>query len=186
MFFQEPDVSKKPKQATEFSVTKFGEPLHKIQPRPYKKLSYSELVCTDEEKFHICLIIRGIAEQGYIQLLNNKSTFDEWKEKVKRVHPLKFLEFIFQNSDLSEHMVAIIGDFAKGMYFANELSANLQARHAVDDVVVHIPDFAAKLALPVKVLHDYCVKEKWQSLLFYLVEQKNPPKNGNTLQEQDN
>ena len=133
-------------------------------PRDEQFPSYSELVCTDQDKAIIYEIITELAEHGKISLLFKQGYIKDLGAQIQHVHPLKFLSTIVTHPYLVSCLAEIFDDFFKRDGFMDGLGPRLSKEAEMGKLGQYIEDFANEVRVPKERLIIFFRNHDWEGL----------------------
>jgi hypothetical protein len=135
------------------------------------KLNYCELPCSEECRKKIDDLITGIASDNLVNLLLEYQRFSTLgKEIDAKVYPLKFLEVIFTDKKLKEHLISLRNDFLKWPYFLQGIADKLDVESKKEGFSELLKGFSEKVNVPLEKLQPFCDQKEWQKLIDSLID----------------
>lgn len=135
--------------------------------------------CTPKEKAGITKLTTSMAKYSWPELLTHRSSLKKIGDEINDVHPLRLLEEIFKNKNLTGafHTVRsrslVWSEYSSGLYESLETEtkkSNLK--------MAHIEDFAKSLKIDPALIAPSIQKKRWSDFLDILFKQF--PRQGNT------
>lgn len=130
--------------------------------------TYFELICTENDRLIIHDIISTVGGKKKLSLLLDQSRLWELEQKIKHVHPLKFLETIFLDPHLKDCLNKILSDRFKRVPFMQGLGPSLTREQENGRLDVFIDDFASELGVPKEPLVRFFGSRDWEGLVRFL------------------
>lgn len=152
-------------------------PIVKFPPggKPSGVVSYSHLVCTQEDRDHIYEIVSTLAEEGKVSLLFKQNHLKEIGLQIAHVHPLKFLSVVFTNPYLKECMALIYDDsfkrngFIDGSGSTGGIGSSLTRESEKGTIDAYLKDFCDEVKVPVRAVKEYCQNRDWEGFVQVLL-----------------
>ncbi len=160
----------------------FTLPIEKLAPLaiikiPNGKLAekYDELICTPEDVINIQELIQTLGTHGKIDLfLHHEKRLRTIEQKIRHVHPLKFLAVIFRDPVLKSHMKKVYGDFFIQKNFLDNLSTNLNNEIEKRKIYPFLTDFCKEISQKEMDIKPFVDRKDWKGLVNFLTY---PPEN---------
>ena len=126
---------------------------------------------TEQEKADIRYIIITLANKSLTKLYQNKSHLDHVGDRIKPVHPLTFLEYVFTNDEL------IVGirnirkrgwvwdDFISGL--KGSLKDELEKNNLQDEFII---EFANKIEIDISSIYPTIQNQQWVEFVDTLIK----------------
>lgn len=138
--------------------------------------SYYSLPISDADQQNIDELIRTMGNSGYWDLIKKKKKMDRLGDKVRHVHPLRFLGHVFSRSHLKGAMVKIMDDrlkrrgflngHGKKEGFAHRISREMQS----NNLMQYLPGFSQCLGVNEEEISRFFYHHDWEGFLRYLVK----------------
>lgn len=158
-------------QTASFPLSPFAS-IIKIPPQiEQKELSYSELVCTDQDRLIIYEIILTVASSNVLKLGIKESYLRKLQEQILHVHPMKFLTSIFNHSELRACMPGIFDSSFKRWGFMDGLAPSMDREAAKGKLLQYLEDFAREIGVTVEELKPFFLSQKWEEMVYHLIDQ---------------
>lgn len=136
------------------------------------------LLATPQNREDVAYIIESLS-QGVVHLLCNKQQIEGAGDQIKNLHPLKFLEIIFSDSNLSQHISTTQKNFIKRPWreFISNLQNNMVREKEQKNLSRYIKPFAKSLKLSVEEITPWIENpEDSEKLVLYLIEKTSERK----------
>lgn len=140
-----------------------------IKPKPREEAPYAKLVCTEQDKQAITEIIKNMGEHGKFWLLRHKSYMNELGDSIRHVHPLKFLEVVFNNDYLKVCMREVFDDYFKRNGFMDGLGGTLTNKSKAGELERYTHDFAKSINVSYDSIDIYFQNRDWDGLVRHLI-----------------
>lgn len=131
--------------------------------------TWSDLVCTEQDRANIYEIVSTVSEKNKLSLLVNQSTLREKGAQITHVHPLKFLGVIFSDSYLKSCMSLIWNDYFKRNSFVTDLTAALNREADRDKLYAYLNEFANEVGLLPESLKPFFDERDWDNFFLFLI-----------------
>jgi hypothetical protein len=142
----------------------------KPKPKPKKGVGYNDLPCTDEDRETIGYIVRTISEKGVRWLFGHRREMNSVGDSINHVHPLKFLETIFSNSELKECMKAVFDSvFKRNGFMHGGLSDGLTSRSNVGELDKYVSEFSKAVGHTKEEIKPFFDNQDWEGLVHFLI-----------------
>lgn len=141
----------------------------KVSKEKTVERNYNHML-TQQEKDDISYIVKTLAKHNILELFGHRSSLKKAGERVNHVHPFRFLECIFTDSDLKSCMNIIKGksmvwsDFFKGL----KKSLGQEAKNN-NLTSTFIDDFAKRVNVKVGVISHLIQEKKWEDFVDALI-----------------
>lgn len=123
-----------------------------------------EAALSDNEKRDISYIVTTLARKSAVSLLFYKKSLEEAGDRVAHVHPLKFLGFIFTDSDLKKLVKEIKG--TPWNRFSGDMGESLRkayVRQNLSEEYLH--EFTEEIGIDYSLVKPYVDAGDWQGLI---------------------
>jgi len=124
---------------------------------------------TDTDCHNISKLIKQMADLGLWDLLKKSKEMQKLGEKVKPVHPLRFLGYIFSNPELKRRMPTVRESHFKWSKFTDGLCEGLNREADKGDINRFISGFAQVVGKPIHEVQGFVLRGDWHGLLHYLM-----------------
>lgn len=136
-----------------------------ITPRDYLQL------VTKDEKNDISFIVNTLGMGSVTKIAKNKSSLKNAGNRVNHVHPLRFLQTVFQDERMKASMQAMQKRSLMWDEFITGLKKSLQEEMDRDNIKLeYIQDFASSLNLSIDQIYSYIQQERWEPLVKALIQ----------------
>jgi hypothetical protein len=112
-----------------------------------------------------------MAENGYIDLLLQKTYLKQLGASINHVHPLKFLAVVFTNPYLKKCMGEVLKDYFTRINFLEGLGANLSKEAEKKRLDPYALDFAKEVNAPLDAIQHFFNSRDWEGFVRYLLRQ---------------
>lgn len=148
--------------------------IFKPKPKPQES-SYADLdlTCSEAQKQTIYDLIEAMAHHSTLWLLNHRSELNAMGNSIQGVHPLKFLETIFSNAELTQDMKEIFKSYFKRKNLMEGLGDSLTLKAKSNDLNIFLPDFAKAVGVTTEEISLFFESKDWEGLVRYLMN-RNP------------
>ncbi len=123
---------------------------------------------TETEEKLIWELIDNLGNKGYLGLLGVKARMNEIEEKIKHIHPLRFLGSIYADPYLKECMPKAFKKSIVKNRFINELRDKFLIEFQYNNVYPLIPGFCKKVGADPDEVSLFIQQHQWEKLLRYL------------------
>lgn len=141
---------------------------------------FESLPITEEDKKIIDYIITTTAEGKWHELLRKKEKLEKRGDKIRHVHPFRFLQYVFSKPHLKNGLRKIKDYQLMGMggikwkKFLNGSDKNgfvqkmkKEAQH--NNLMQYVPGFSRSLNINADTVRNYIKNEQYEGLLRYLI-----------------
>ncbi len=131
-------------------------------------------VLSRQQKEDIAFVITTLAWSSAGELFGNKSALRESEERIKDVHPFRFLEIIFTSDKLTAGIAAIKErnlPLVKRTFYKN-LTASLETEAQKDNLLPFLDDFTDKIDLDKKKVLPLLKNKQYSAFIDQLIELK--------------
>lgn len=126
---------------------------------------------TKDEKNDISFIVNTLGMASVTKIAKNKSSLKNAGNRVNNVHPLRFLQTVFQDERMKASMQALIKRSLMWDEFISGLKKSLQEEMTKDNLKVeYVQDFAVSLNLSFDQLYPYIQQERWEPFVKALIQ----------------
>lgn len=139
-----------------------------------------EFPVSPSEKEDIRYILKSMAQKSLAALWSARGQLEEAGERIDHVHPLRFLECVFQDEELKTYIHNIKkrgswiwSEFVKGFKASLQEEADLGNMRQE-----YIDDFLASISLEPSLVAEQIRAAKWEEFIKTLIA--NVPRNGDT------
>lgn len=132
------------------------------------EFSYIDLTTGEAEALHS--LITQLGEKNWFRLKWDEKAIKQLGSKLDKVHPLKFLEAIFTNENLSLQMIDIFGDMFKKDEFMKGISENLEREAKAGKLIHYAEEFAKAVNKDAEQIKQHFCSLSWEKLVGYLLE----------------
>lgn len=140
------------------------------QPKVSSPPNFKDLSCTKEQKTHIHEIISTLGTQGKMSLLWQQSHLRELGDKIKDVHPLKFIAIIITDPYLKNCIGAVWQDYFKRNGFLEDLIPSINREMEKGKFQIYIPNFAQEVGVNPDHLQKFIVTKDWENFIALLTQ----------------
>lgn len=98
------------------------------------------------------------------------SDIKELGERIKPVHPLKFLSTIFSNKTLVDKIRGIFSNIFKRKEFLAGVNVSLNKEN---NLLEYLPDFSSEIDVDENTLRPYFEKRNWTEMVNCLIKEKS-------------
>ncbi len=130
---------------------------------------FYEMPLLDWEMKTIHKIISSMAEKNVFQLALEKKTIEKKGKKIRHVHPLRFIGYIFGDAHLKRCMHEIKKSFFKWHSFIEGFSDKMKEEHRDDNLERYVPGFAESLGVSSTKVMQYIDDKDWEELVKFLL-----------------
>lgn len=117
------------------------------------------------DKQNIQDLITTLDKRSYLELLFYKKDMDRKGDKVKVVHPLRFIGYILQSVDLKHRLKSIMKDSIKGSQFISNFVNRMGEFAAKEDLQVYAEGFANILEVPLATVQDILSSRRYADVV---------------------
>jgi hypothetical protein len=133
---------------------------------------YYRLPLTESEKAMIAKIITILAENNIFELAFIRSEMMKKGDKIRHVHPLRFMGIIFSDPELRRSMEKISHSYFKWNGFINGFAERADEEASRNNLMRHLPGFAQHVNVDADHLAPFIQKRDWEGFLSYLINPK--------------
>lgn len=131
---------------------------------------YLQLVSKDERE-DISFIVNTLGMGSVTKIAKNKSSLKNAGNRVNHVHPLRFLQTVFQDDRMKASMQALQKRSLMWDEFISGLKKSLQEEMTKDNLrIEYVQDFAVSLNLSLDQLYPYVQQERWEPFVKTLIQ----------------
>lgn len=141
------------------------------QPR-----NYGHLV-TPEEKENIRFIILSLAKHSMAQLAKAESSLKRVGDKIRHIHPFRFLQCVFTDEELKVGLFAIRHKSLVWGEYYDGLKKSLNEESDFNNLVHFTSDFANNIGVNVNAIMPLVQTRQWSALVDVLIN--SIPRQGN-------
>lgn len=149
----------------------------KIPPiKVYK--NYTDFTRTKEDEEKIAEIVTALGTRSYNDLMFGKDEkgrkikpyIEKIGEEVRPVNPMRFLGYIFSNSQTKECMKKLFNDFFIRWQFMEGLSPRLDLEVQKGTFQKFYRDFASEAHVSAEGIKPFIDKKDWKGMISYMLE----------------
>ena len=139
-------------------------------------ISYRNLPCSKMHGKIIKEIITNMANEGYWALFKKKSYMDRLGDQIEyKLHPLRFLGYIFSNPELKQCMVTVRRDTLKWRGFMGSkkrrgVVKNMTRAMHDNDLFQHLYGFSKHVKVDYDRVLFYVEREDYEGLVKYMIK----------------
>jgi len=147
------------------SMNGWGSVVSEVEPQTKEAEPFFSLPLTPKDKNNIRILLTDLSEKNYLQLLMDKSGMNRKGDRVKVVHPMRFLGYILYDPFLHKCLKVIekdsiiYGEFTAG--FVN----HMEEEAAKEDLTIYAPGFAELLQVNVEMVTNSIKNKKYEDLI---------------------
>jgi hypothetical protein len=127
--------------------------------------SFYQLPLNEKERRLIRAIISTMAEKNVIELVFEKHSLEKKGDKIRKVHPLRFIGYIISNSDLRNNLRIIKKSSFKWDAFVSGFAKRMREELSNDNVYCHVPGFANQVSFSQENINHYIRKKDFEGLI---------------------
>lgn len=130
----------------------------------FLSLSFSE-----DEKHALRELLKSLANQSVFEIMSKQSRLLHLKEKLRSVHPLRILAFIFGDPSLKGLAKKIAKADVKWVFLTGGLERSMKRKHEKDLLIPYIEGFSQVLSLDSALIQGYVDRGAYGAFFRYLV-----------------
>jgi len=138
--------------------------------------SYNESLSANEKK-QIDYIISTLGNDSLLSIAKSRGELKRSGEHLERIHPLRFLEFTFEDEKLRVALQNMSKRNWVWKEFFDGFKRSLEEENSRGNLLQHVPNFAAKLKIDPSAITPYVKEKKWKE--FFNALFKLRPRGGN-------
>lgn len=131
----------------------------------------------DNERKQIDYIVSTLGNASLLSIAKSRSDLKKAGEQIERIHPFRFLEYVFEN----EKLRAALQNMSKRSWvwkeFFEGIKRSLEEEIARGNLLNHVSTFASKIKVAPDSIKPLLEEKKWKEFLNVLFEQR--PRAGN-------
>lgn len=132
--------------------------------------SYQTLPLGEEEQRVITYILLTLSDKNPLALAFERKSLEKNGRRIEHVHPLRFLGYVCADSRLLNALRDVRRSSFKWQGFAGGISRRLGQEADRDNLIRHLPGFAATLRLNYQKLVPFVEKRDWEGLVQCLID----------------
>lgn len=90
---------------------------------------------------------------------------DRRGDRIKVVHPMRFIAYILQTSELRQRLKSIMRDSAKGSQFMNNFVSRMSEFAGKEDLQVYAEGFAQVVGVPLEIVKSIISSGKYADFI---------------------
>lgn len=126
---------------------------------------FFSLALSAEDKKNIRKLLVAMSDKGPIQLFLEKDAMDTLGDRIRPVHPLRFIGFILADPYLARCLTRIASDLIKWSYFSTSYAESMQQAAMSDDLLLYAPGLAELLHADLAEVEQFLLTENYVGLL---------------------
>jgi hypothetical protein len=126
---------------------------------------FFDLPIAIEDKINIRQLMSSMADKNLVQLFLDKKSMEKLGDKIRRVHPLRFMGFILSDSSLKKYLTVIANDSIKWDNFIGGFEERMKKEAKAGNLDVYGPGFAELLQTDSNLVQDYLKKKNYVGLV---------------------
>ncbi len=131
---------------------------------------YHTLALGEEEQRIIAHILMTLSEKNPLALAFERKSLEKNGRRIEHVHPLRFLGYVCNDSRLLNALREVRKSSFKWQGFASGIGRRLGQEADRDNLIRHLPGFAATLRLNHQKLASFVEKRDWEGLVQCLID----------------
>lgn len=170
--FVEKFINSEKKKSAVFSQIKF------LQKSSYRDNTYSleyspelfyQLELTKEDRHNIRKLIKNMADLDLWELFKRVREMKKLGQKIRKVHPLRFLGYIFSNYELKNRLIKIRQSPFKWNKFMNGLKERLSLEAHQKNLLKYVSGFSQLVNRHPVEVWDYIHFRDWDRFVLFLM-----------------
>lgn len=141
---------------------------YETKEKNHKARDYSSPV-TKEEKENISLIICSLANYNKKDLLTNRSHLKSVGDKIRHIHPFRFLECVFTDEELKVNLSVIRHKEMVWDKYYKGLKKSLMEESQRKNLEPFIHDFAARIGVNALDILPFIRGNQWNEFIDFLI-----------------
>jgi len=142
-----------------------------------KEISFDSLKFSGDDKKNIKFIIENLATKKKSELLKMSSELSSCGNKIKDIHPLKFMSYVLSDKKIkNEHIPLILKDMFKKMSFMKGLTKSLEQTNNNNLLEPCLTDFMKSVSISLSKrdeLASLIEKRKWNDFFNFALQNSN-------------
>ena len=133
-------------------------------------------ISSSDEK-NISALIRSLADHNYAHILRKKREIEKLTDRIRHIHPLNLIEYIYQTPSLKRRIPKILDDslgykrtgFLNGYKHRKGLAKRMDEQMDAQNVLQFLPEFTESLQISEHSILPFFYSRDWEGLLRYLL-----------------
>lgn len=155
-----------PSKLTALCSSPVAKALHGLRGRDYNA------AITHNEKKDLRFILRSLAHHSLIKISWNSSSIKKAGDRLEHLHPFKFLESIFTDSELSDCVARIKGRSWVWKEFLDGITDSLHKESSCGNLKGYLKEFAERLHIDIKELQPSFYRQRWKEFVGIIIAHK--------------
>ncbi len=130
---------------------------------------FYQLPLVDWEMKTIHKIIDTMAEKNVFQLALEKSSMEKKGKKIRHVHPLRFVGYVYGDGHLKRCMHEIKKSYFKWHSFLDGFGEKMHEEYRANNLAQYVPGFSQSLGVNQDSVMQYINDKDWEGLLKFLL-----------------
>jgi hypothetical protein len=139
------------------------------QPKSEEAKLFFELPFPDEDKVTTRKLITSLADKNVLQLLLDRKSLEKKGDKVRHVHPLRFIGFILADSNLNRCMKSISKTTFTWDHFVEGFEKRMKEENKAGNLNRYVPGFADYMEADRNVVQRYINRGDYSGLIKYFL-----------------
>jgi len=127
--------------------------------------TFYDLRLTESDQKNIEKLIKKLADTGLLSLLLNKREMEKLGDKVRPVHPLRFIGFILSRHDLKKRLPKIRDSHFKWKNFIGGFSERMDIESKKDNIYPHVAGFSHLTGISESRVRSYLDRSDWEGFV---------------------
>ncbi len=137
------------------------------EPKSEESKIYFDLRLTDDDKVIIRKIVTTLAEKNVLQLLLDKDKMEDLGQKIRPVHPMRFIGFVLGDPNLRRCLKTISKSMFKWDGFLEGYEERMREESRNDNLNRYVPGLADYLEVDRGVIQSYIHQGNYEKMIKY-------------------
>lgn len=126
---------------------------------------FFSLRLTERDKKNISILLTDLAEKNYLQLLAAKKSMNRKGDRVRVVHPMRFIGYILSDSNLHRCLKIIQKDGIKFKEFVGGFEDHMAEEALKDELLKYVPGLAQQLKADPQVIETLIESKSYATII---------------------
>jgi hypothetical protein len=137
------------------------------QPKSEEAKIYFDLRLTDDDKIIIRKIVTTLAEKNLFQLLLDKEKMEDLGQKIRPVHPMRFIGFVLGDPNLRRCLKVISKNMFKWDGFLDGYQERMREESRNDNLNRYVPGLSDYLEVDRTIIQSYIHQGNYEKMIKY-------------------
>ena len=136
-------------------------------PKSEESKIYYDLRLTDDDKVIIRKIVTTLAEKNLLQLLLDKEKMEDLGQKIRPVHPMRFIGFVLGDANLRRCLKIVSKNMFKWDGFLDGYQERMREESRNDNLNRYVPGLADYLEVDRGIIQSYIHQGNYEKMIKY-------------------